>query len=655
MESESTARAEASPPSDLIVGAPEKPAMRFSDSINRSVGSILSYGLIPLVLVILYEVAARFVFGKATLWAHDVALMIFAGMTLMMGGYGVFNRNHVRVDIIWDTFSTGRKAALDTITAAFSLSFAAVLLRYSIPWALQSLSDHEVMPTAWHPTIWPLKMLVPAGAALLFLQMLAQLLRDIRTARTEDRHAGGRNLLPIVLFSLFTATIVFLFFQRLPVSFGPIATASFIFAGMLCLLFLGLPVAFSMGGIAVLVVFLVGDPATLLHLVVGNTFAVANSYSLIAIPLFLFIALMLQATGIMDDVFESLRLWFDRIPGGLAVAVTLASIIIAAISGFEMTAILILGVVAVPFMLKLNYSKEMAFGPVTVGGMLALLIPPSGGFIIYGALAQVSVGQLFMGGLIPGLLLGGMYILYIVVRCLLNPRLAPRSTGARVPLRVKVASLKSMWAPALLIASILVPIYTGIASATESAAVGVLGSVVIAAATKRLSWKTFAATLADTAKVSVMCMWVVIGAYCFKSVFAFVGGSSAITMWLTNASLTPILVVLAIQVIWFILGALVTDLTIMLLTLPVILPIIDAFGLSRIWMGVLFIMNMQMAAITPPVGFSLFFMKGVAPKGTTMKDLIKATLPFLPIQMAALGLVIIWPQLALWLPGLMAK
>jgi len=409
-----------------------------------------------------------------------------------------------------------------------------------------------------------------------------------------------------------------------------------------------------MGAVGVIVLFLVMGSKVAPYALTANAFDVMGHYSLIAIPLFVFMAIMLKSSGVAEELFWAIRLWFDKIPGGLAMTVVAVSVVVAAMSGVIATGIVVLGIIAVPLMLKMGYSKEMALGPVMAGGSLAQLIPPSTGFIVFGSLAEVSVGRLFLGGVIPGLILAGFFMLYIGIRCYLKPELGPPlPPEERVGWREKIIALKGLVLPGVLVIAVLGSIFFGVACATEAAAIGAAGAVACAAIRRNLTWQSVKEACISTGKVSSMLIWIFFGAYCFKSVFVLSGGPHTVTEWIAGLDIASLTIVGIMQVIFTIMGCFVQEVVIQLISLPVFLPIIDGLDYSRLWFGVLFLTTAQLSFLTPPVGFALFYMKSVAPKEISMSDIIRSVLPFIPLQVIPVILVLFLPELALWLPGLM--
>jgi len=426
------------------------------------------------------------------------------------------------------------------------------------------------------------------------------------------------------------------------------------FGALILILLAGVHVVFTMGGIGVILVLLFWGPQFLPPMLLGNAFLIMTWYTIVAIPLFVFMSVILRNTGIVETLFRSLRLWLAAIPGGLAMAVVVVSVFVAAMSGMTATGVIILGIVALPTMLKFGYSKEMAMGPIMAGSALASLIPPSNTFIVYGAIAEVSVGRLFMGGILPGLVLASLFIIYIGIRCRLNPELGPPlPMEERVGWQEKFLSLRGLILPGALIIAVLGSIFMGVASPTEAAGVGAIGSLACAAVKRNLKWTHVREACIETFKVTGMVAWIMIGAYVFKSVFVLSGGPHYVTEWVAGFNLPPIGIIGLMQLAYVVLGCFVQPFVMLFVSMPVFLPIVDALGFSRLWFGVLFLANTQIADLSPPFGFALFYLRSIVPEGITMRDIIRAVLPFIPLQIIGVALLMFFPQLATWLPNLM--
>jgi len=425
------------------------------------------------------------------------------------------------------------------------------------------------------------------------------------------------------------------------------------FVSLFTLLILGLPLAFSLGGVSLLFsVFLWGPES--LFLVVSRAIGVIHNYVLIAVPLFMFMASILQNSEIADDLFESIHIWMGPLRGGLAIGTILICTAMAAMSGVSAAAVLTMGTLALPAMLGRNYDKSIALGAITAGGALGQLIPPSLLMILYGAMAGVSVGKLFIGGILPGLLLAGLFIAYVLIRSFIQKDLCPA-----LPLEKRQAisvvdvlvSIKAVILPVSLIVGVLGSIFAGIATPTEAAAVGAFGSIIIAALHRRLTWETFKLSCYNTLKSSCMVIWVIIGSLMFVSVYFAVGGSDLVKSLLIDTGLNRWIILIGMQILLFLLGCMMDTTGVVMLCTPLFVPIIKELGFDPLWFGVLFIVNLEMAYLTPPFGYNLFYLKSVAPPDVTMADIYMSVGPFICLQAAGLFLCMLFPEIITWLPA----
>lgn len=426
------------------------------------------------------------------------------------------------------------------------------------------------------------------------------------------------------------------------------------FGSFVFFLLLGVPIAFVTGGLAVIFAyFLKGFPS--LYALFTWIYSSMENYALVAIPMFVFFALILEQSGITDELFIAVQAWIGSLRGSLAVTSVVASTILAAMVGTIGAAVVSMSLIALPSMIKLGYNKGISLGSICAGGSLGILIPPSVGFILYGTIASQSIGKLYMGGVLPGLLLSALYIAYILVRSYLDPGLCPLppEEERNLSLKDRLLATKGVILPIVLIVLILGSIYAGIASVTESAGVGAAGAVLCAVSKRRLTWRGFLTATFNTLKITAMVMWIFFGVSAFVAVYQKLGGSDFVRDVMVSLPLGPWGTLILIQLFLIFLGTFIDPFGIMLLTVPLFLPIVDALGFDQLWFAILFAVNMQIAFISPPFGAALFYLRGSAPPGITLADIYRAAIPFCVLQIIGLALCMIFPQIALWLPSLM--
>ncbi len=429
-----------------------------------------------------------------------------------------------------------------------------------------------------------------------------------------------------------------------------------IVVGMLGLMALGLPLAWSIGAVAVAMTLSLFDP-NIMVMLVSRVFDMSMNYTLMSVPLFVLMAGILQRSGVADQLFRAVNVWAGGIRGGMAIGTIIANAIMASMVGIIGAEIVTFGLIALPEMLARKYDDKLALGSIAAGGGLATLIPPSVVFIVYGMTAGCSVGELFLAGLLPGAMLAVIFVGYVVWRCWRHPESAPLATEEErnMPLREKLATLKELVMPFLIAAGVLGSIYTGIATPSEAAGVGVLFSIIAALINRRFSWKMMGECLSETLRISCMLSWLFFGAQTIIGAYTLAGGTTFVTNSLKAMNLGPWGTIVFMQIIWVFLGCFLDWIGILFLTIPIFLPIILEFGFDSVWFGVVYCMNMHIAYLSPPFAPSAFYMKSITPPQITMGQIYMATMPYLWLTVAATVIVTVWPDLSIVLPKLMLR
>ncbi|MFC1967366.1 TRAP transporter large permease subunit [Chloroflexota bacterium] len=430
----------------------------------------------------------------------------------------------------------------------------------------------------------------------------------------------------------------------------PILLALIVVA-LVTLMLSGIPVVFSLGLMGLILAIVAWGPAGVYN-IAAVAFGNVNAFTLVAVPLFIFMAETINRTGIGDDAFQMLHNWIGPIRGGLGVAGVLACALFAAVCGASAATTAAIGAIAVPAMLKAGYDKRLATGTIAAGGALGILIPPSILMIIYGELTAQSIGRLFIGGIVPGLMLVTFFSVYILFRCWKNPSLGP---AAKVNLSV-VDKFRTSWKviPVIMIAvSMLGGIYTGVASTSEIAAVGALAALLIGIGYGKINWSSLKASFFATTETTVFVLWILVAALMFGSVLSHLQLPQNLAIWITSLNVSPFSVLIIINIIILMLGCIMDTGSIIMVTIPIFAPIVQYLGFDLVWFGVMIVVNMETANITPPFGLNLFIMKGIAPPEVSMKDIIWGAMPFALLEIIGLALVIIFPQIIMWLPNRM--
>ncbi|MEZ5538160.1 MAG: TRAP transporter large permease subunit [Thiolinea sp.] len=437
------------------------------------------------------------------------------------------------------------------------------------------------------------------------------------------------------------------------------------FGSLLVVLLLGLPLAFVTGGLGVVFIYLIGDQ-TMLNIIPGRIFPMMTNPDLAAIPLFIFMASMLERAGLIEEMFDVVYKWMGGLNGGLAAATILASTILAAMVGVIGAAVVTMGIIALPAMLKRKYDPQIALGSIMAGGTLGILIPPSILAILYAVVAQQSVGELYLGSIVPGLMLSGMYIGYVLFRSWKKPEMGPAiAEDERATFSEKLIMLRNLIAPLALVFLVLGLLFAGVATPVEAAGIGSFGAIIVAMLHRRFSLQALRDASVSTAKASAMVLWIIFGASIFVGFYILQGGQTFITDTLLGTGLSSYGILFLMMVLLVILGMFLDWVGILLLAVPIFVPIIKSltfdglFGLPPVpgdkvalWFGVLYLVNMQMSFISPPFGYALFYLRGVCPPEISMATIFKSSLVFLLLQTVGLMLCILFPAIVTFLPEL---
>jgi tripartite ATP-independent transporter DctM subunit len=425
---------------------------------------------------------------------------------------------------------------------------------------------------------------------------------------------------------------------------------------MIGLMVLGLPLAWSIGAVAVALTLLMFDPQIMVMLV-SRVFDMSLNYTLMAVPLFVLMAAILQRAGVAEQLFQAVHVWAGGIRGGLAIGTIIANAIMASIVGIIGAEIVTFGLIALPEMIARKYDDRLALGSIAAGGGLATLIPPSVVFIVYAMTAGCSVGELFMAGILPGLMLGAIFIGYVVWHTWRHPESAPAAPPEErnIPFLKKLGMLKELIAPLCLATGVLGSMYAGIATPSEAAGVGVLGAMVAAAINRRLTWAGLRDSLYETVKISCMLAWLFFAAQTIIGAYTLAGGTTFVQNALTAMNLGPWGTIIFMQLIWIFLGCFLDWVGILFLTVPLFLPIVLQMGFENVWFGVVFCMNMHISYLSPPFGPSVFYIKSVTPPHITTTQIYRAIMPYLWLTFLATAITVACPGLALWLPGMMQR
>jgi tripartite ATP-independent transporter DctM subunit len=424
--------------------------------------------------------------------------------------------------------------------------------------------------------------------------------------------------------------------------------------GLLCLaIMIGFPTAFTLMALGIIFGFL-GFGPLVFNLLVQRTYGVMTSDVLIAVPLFLFMGYIVERAGTLDRLFRSIQLALGPIRGSLLLATLITCTIFATATGIVGASVTLMGLLALPAMMRARYNVELSTGAIAAGGTLGILIPPSVLLILYGAVAGVSVPRLYAGAFLPGLMLSSLYLIYILGRVYSNEKLAPPlpAEERQFPVSQVLRNLVTSFLPlTALIGAVLGSILAGVATPTEAAALGALGGIILAAAYRTLSLQTLKESVFLTARASAMVLWLLVGSSLFAGVFARLGGAAMIENWVLSLGLSPFAFFWLAQFLIFLLGWPLEWTEITIIFMPLFLPLLAEFDIDPLFFGIMAALNQQTSFLSPPVAMSAFYLKGVAPREITLGQIFRGMYPFMGIQVISMIVLYYWPQLALWLPN----
>ncbi|SDF58111.1 TRAP transporter large permease subunit [Thalassobaculum litoreum] len=633
-------------------------------------------------VITLYEVISRYAFHAPTQWAFEMVMVFCATAWMLSAGYVTLKNRHIGITVFYLMASDRAKWRLDLFALIVGVIALFLLTNDSMGRALDAISNVERAGTAFNsPEPLMLKTALFLGATIYLLQLLANFYRHVSSP--------AARLAIVVVSTILIGRLVLLLIghywegfilaewadsatasvaegldlrQLINIRAYDIGTVSIgIVITLLLLMMTGMPLGVVTLIISIVCALLFFGPKGL-YLVSTNAFGLLESYPLIAVPLFVLMASILEKAGIAEDLFDAMSIFAGNLRGGVAVQTVVVAVIMAAMSGIMGGEIVMLGLVALPQMLRLGYDRKLSIGTICAGGSLATLIPPSIIMIVYGLSAQVSIGDLFMAGALPGLLLASFYIIFVLVRCYLNPSLAPTASevAARDDVEHKLSSNRSVAVGLciLLIACVMGSIYGGIASVTEAAGVGVFGSIVVAAVRMRFNWSMLQEALTQTMATVGTIIWLILGAVSFVGIYNLVGGGEFMRSLFSGLDLPAIGIILVMMAILVVLGTFMEWIAIVFITVPIFAPVVvdmaPELGLdpewAAVWFGVLFVMNMQIYFLSPPFGPACFWLKSVAPPDIELQEIFAAVIPFIGLQIIGLILVMVFPEIALWLP-----
>ncbi|MBW1998158.1 MAG: TRAP transporter large permease subunit [Deltaproteobacteria bacterium] len=429
--------------------------------------------------------------------------------------------------------------------------------------------------------------------------------------------------------------------------------SALLFAGILISFVIGTPVAFALGGLAMAFGAILWGPQSF-QIIPSTAMGAVTNFILLAIPLFIFMGQILLRSGMGEAMFHAMHILAGRLRGGLAIGVIIMCTLMSAMVGIIGAGILTAGTVCIPPMLKRLYDKHLTLGAVMAGGGMGILIPPSIVMIVFSSQTNTSLGKMFAGGVIPGLLMSSLFVLYIASRCFFSPAMGPPlSKKERGVLKDKVIAARDLAIAFGLVFMVLGSILFGVATPTEAAAVGSFGAAGIALFYRQFNWNVIREASIGSMKLTGMVVWIIIGATTFSNFYMLMGAGKLLNKLTIEWNVSPMGVIVLMQMSLLLLGCFIDEFIIVLICAPLYTPMAVSLGFDPIWFGILMILNMEIAIQTPPYGFALFYLKAVAPPQTNMTDIYKSIIPFVSLKFIVLGLCMVFPGIVTWLPDLL--
>ncbi len=612
----------------------------YLDRASKYSGYLAAILVVILSLLIAYDAAMRYLFSAGSIALQEIEWHLFDVIFLLGLTYALKHDKHVRVDIFFERYSTQTKAMVQILSMLLLvIPFSLVFLGDSIDMLTQSYLQHEVSSDPGGlANRWVIKGMLVLAFVLLVIQALSEMLKAYHLI--EDKKPLWRALGVVVLLG---GLVYAAWFNRMAFWLDPVWL---MFALTLFLLMAGFQVAFVFAGVA-LFFALITDEVGLhtLEMLPYRTYGIMGNVTLMAVPLFIFMGLILEKSKMAEGLLISMGKLFGSVRGGLAISVVLVGAILAASTGIVGASVVMMSLIALPLMLKHNYSPALASGSIAASGTLGQLIPPSIVLIILGDQMHLSVGDLFRAAVVPGLLLIALYVIYILVISYLNKEIAPAIVSDEPYGTVLKEAIKEIIPPLLLIGVVLGSIFAGIASPSESAAIGVLGAVVLAVGKKTFSFEMLRYAAIETVKLTAMIFMILIGATAFSLVFNELGGGDMAMEFFAGDMGDKWMFILIAMLVIFLLGFFIDFIEIAFVVVPILVPIVASFGIDPIWFAILIAMNLQASFLTPPFGFALFYLKGAAGDKVSTGAIYKGVIPFIGLQLVALLIIVMYPDL----------
>ncbi len=621
---------------------------KFVEPLASSINIIATVILTFMTLFVVTDVFLRFFFQSPIMGSLEWVKYMLVIVVFWGGAYCQLKKRMVRIDIFVPMLSKSAQAIIDSVTFILSIVVVALITWQTFLQSIATFHTNEIPPGITTLPVWPVIGLAAFGAAILLLILVRDLFQSLVDISKATRW-------PLLWFSVVIVVATLLigaagWLNLLQVNLLPVTAGLIGVLLMLILMLLRMPIAFAMAFIGFIGFwYLRGfDPTLTIFKVVP--YGAASTFLFTVLPFFILMGLLCFHAGVSKDLYWTAYRWVGKYPGGLAMATIGGCAGFAAICGDSLATAATMGSISIPEMKKFNYRPSLATGSVAAGGTLGILIPPSIGFIIYGLLTEVSIGKLFMAGIIPGILLASMFMLSIYIRCRIDPTLGAR--GAPTTWPEKIRSLKHTWSMLLLFIFVLGGIYMGAFTPTEAGALGAFGALVIGLARRKLKLRSFTSAIVETGLNTAMIITILIGVFILGYFISMSQIPMTLSNWIVSLEVSRYVTLALILFIYIILGMLMNIIPMIMITLPIFYPTILGLGFDPIWFGVIMVIMMEMGQITPPVGVNVFVIAGVA-KDVPMGTIFKGIWWFVIVELILIVILTAFPQITLWLPNMM--
>lgn len=614
--------------------------MTYADHISKYAGYLAALLVVVLSLLVVYDAAMRYMFSAGAIALQEIEWHLFDVIFLLGLTYALKHDKHVRVDIFFEHYTKDTKDIVQILSMLLLvIPFSLVFLNDALDMLTQSFLQNEISSDPGGLTHrYVIKGVLVFAFVLLIVQALSEILKAYH--RLDAKKTLGK----VILLSAVLVSVVYAaHFADIAFWFEPVLL---MFVVTLVLLMAGFQVAFVFAGVALLFAF-ISDEVGLhaLEMLPYRTYGIMDNATLMAVPLFIFMGLILEKSKMAESLLLSMGKLFGSMRGGLAISVVIVGAMLAASTGIVGASVVMLSLIALPLMLKHKYSPALASGSIAASGTLGQLIPPSVILIILGDQMHLSVGDLFRAAVVPGFLLIALYVIYILVISYFNKDIAPAIASDELYADILKEALKEIIPPLLLIGVVLGSIFAGIASPSESAAIGVLGAMFLAIWKRNFSYEMLRYAAIETVKLTAIIFMILIGATAFSLVFNELGGGDMAVDFFANDMADKWMFILIAMLLIFALGFFIDFIEIAFVVVPILVPIVALLGIDPIWFAILIAMNLQTSFLTPPFGFALFYLKGAAGDKVSTGDIYKGVVPFILLQIVALGIIILFPEL----------